>query len=70
MNHRSMKLDMLLGKRLKITFANGDVMNGNLAWDTEEQSYKLRNCMDNKTGFAVKDRFFRKSQADIIERLS
>lgn len=69
MNHRCGKLDMLLGKRLKITFANGDVITGSLAWDEDEQSYKLKNAIDDKKGFTVKDRLFRKSQADIIERL-
>jgi len=69
MNHRCRKLDMLLGKRLKITFSNGDVIKGSLIWDTEEQSYKLKNAIDDKKGFAVKDKFFRKSNADIIERL-
>lgn len=69
MNHRCRKLDMLLGKRLKITFSNGDVVKGSLIWDTEEQSYKLKNAIDDKKGFTVKDRLFRKSQADIIERI-
>ena len=68
MNHRSGKLDMLLGKRLKITFSDGDVINGTLAWDNEKQSYKLKNCIDDKKGFMVKDKLFRKSNADIIER--
>ena len=48
MNHRCRKLDMLLGKRLRITFSNGDIMKGNLVWDDTEQSYKLKNCMDDK----------------------
>lgn len=69
MNHRCGKLDMLLGKRLKITFANGDVIKGSLVWDEIEQSYKLKNAIDDKKGFMVKDRLFRKSQADIIERI-
>lgn len=69
MNHRSMKFDMLLGKRLRITFANGDVIKGCLAWDETEQSYKLKNAIDDKKGFMVKDRNFRKSQAQIIERV-
>lgn len=69
MNHRCRKLDMQLGKRLKITFTDGDVITGSLAWDNDMQSYKLKNCIDNKKGFAVRDKFFRKSNADIIERL-
>ena len=69
MNHRCGKVDMLLGKRLKITFANGDVIKGSLSWDETEQSYKLKNAIDDKKGFMVKDRLFRKSQADIIERI-
>ena len=69
MNHRCGKLDMLLGRRLKITFTNGDVVRGNLIWDIEAQSYKLKNCLDEKRGFMVDDRLFRKSQAKIIERI-
>ena len=69
MNHRCRKLDMLLGKRLQITFSNGDIMKGNLAWDNTEQSYKLKNCMDEKKGFLVADSLFRKSQATIVERI-
>ena len=69
MNHRCRKLDMLLGKRLRITFSNGDIMKGNLAWDNDEQTYKLKNAIDEKKGFMVKDRNFRKSQAQIIERV-
>lgn len=69
MNHRCGKLDMLLGKRLKITFSDGAVMKGSLAWDNDRQSYKLKNCFDEKKGFLVSDKFFRKSNADIIERL-
>lgn len=69
MNHRCRKLDMLLGKRLRITFSNGDIMKGNLVWDDTEQSYKLKNCMDDKKGFMVSDRIFRKSQAKTIERM-
>lgn len=69
MNHRSMKFDMLLGKRLRITFANGDIIKGCLAWDNDEQTYKLKNAIDEKKGFMVKDRNFRKSQAQIIERV-
>ena len=69
MNHRCRKLDMLLGKRLKITFSNGEIMKGNLVWDNTEQSYKLKNCMDDKNGFLVAERLFRKSQAKIVERI-
>jgi len=69
MNHRSMKFDMLLGKRLRITFANGDVIKGSLAWDNDKQTYKLKNAIDDKKGFMIQDRLFRKSQADIIERI-
>lgn len=69
MNHRSGKLDMMLGKRLKITFSDGDVIKGTLAWDEDKQSYKLKSCIDDKKGFMVKDKLFRKSNADIIERL-
>ena len=60
---------MLLGKRLRITFSNGDIMKGNLVWDNIEQSYKLKNYMDDKKGFMVSDRIFRKSQAKTIERM-
>ena len=59
---------MMLGKRLKITFSDGDVINGTLAWDNEKQSYKLKNCIDDKKGVMVKDKLFRKTNADIIER--
>ena len=69
MNHRCRKLDMLLGKRLKITFADGDVIKGSLAWDEDRQSYKLKSCIDEKKGFMVSDKYFRKSNAEIIERL-
>lgn len=69
MNHRCGKLDMLLGKRLRIYFADGENISGQLVWDIEEQSYKLRNCMDLKTGIIVKDKYFRKSNALTIERV-
>lgn len=70
MNHRCGRLDMLLGKRLKIYFTDGDVCSGQLVWDDDDQTYKLKNCMDNKKGFMVKDRAFRKSHAMMIERIS
>lgn len=69
MNHRCGKLDMLLGKRLRIHFVDGQFISGQLIWDTEEQSYKLRNCMDVKTGVFAKDKLFRKSNVLNIERV-
>ena len=68
MTHRCGKLDMLIGKRLKITFSDG-IYVGKLAWDETEQSYKLTNCVDMKKGFLTNDRLFRKSQAKTIERI-
>ena len=69
MNHRCRKLDMLLGKRLHIIFSDGGDYAGQLIWDTEEQTYKLKNCVDMKRGFMVNYKSFRKSQASIIERI-
>ena len=66
MNHRNSKLDKLLGKRVKVSFTDGDVITGTLKFYEASGFYKLTNCL-SKRGFIVNDTLFRKSHVKEIE---
>lgn len=66
MTHRNSKFDKFIGKRVKVSFTDGDIITGLLDFDEERQFYKLTNCM-NKKGFMVNDTLFRKSHVKEIE---
>lgn len=66
MNHRNSKWEKYIGKRVRVSFADGDIITGLLNFDDERQFYKLTNCMGKK-GFLVNDTLFRKSHVKEIE---
>ena len=69
MTRRDGKLDILLGKRVKIFFKDGDLYTGKLTWDSNMQSYMLNNCVNEKKGFMVGDVYFKKSHIKKMEVL-
>lgn len=63
--HRDEKLDKLINRRVTITFKDGSCYTGNLVW--EEDRYKLKGVINEKTGFMTYDTGFRKSHIKSIK---
>ena len=65
--HRDEKLDGLIGKRVTITFTDGDRLSGLLTFDERMSHYVLKNAIDEKKGFSRNDTAFRKSHVKSIK---
>lgn len=67
--HKDALLDSLLGKRVTVTFIDGDKITGLLGFDEQMEQYKLTNAINEKRGFPTHDTLFRKSHyKDVVRR--